>query len=176
MVGREVLFHLDKKPVEAGRGGAGHRATCMPRTIRACLPCAGISLNVRAGEIVGLAGVAGNGQSELSQVISGLRKCEKGQVLLNGEPGQQSQYAVRHPARHGLRARRPHACGHSAQPEHHGQRDHEEVSPAADLAREGCSTWWPQRNSPPSSRRPTTSSRPTSRRRYACSRAGTCSA
>ncbi len=35
----------------------------------------GLSLEVRAGEIVGVAGVAGNGQSELSQVIAGLRKC-----------------------------------------------------------------------------------------------------
>jgi simple sugar transport system ATP-binding protein len=45
----------------------------------------GLSLNVRGGEIVGVAGVAGNGQSELSQVITGLRKCDKGQVLLGGE-------------------------------------------------------------------------------------------
>ena len=46
----------------------------------------GLSLNVRTGEIVGVAGVAGNGQSELSQVISGLRKCDQGTVLLDGKP------------------------------------------------------------------------------------------
>ena len=46
----------------------------------------GLSLTVRSGEIVGLAGVAGNGQTELSQVISGLRKCDQGQVLLHGSP------------------------------------------------------------------------------------------
>jgi simple sugar transport system ATP-binding protein len=40
---------------------------------------------VRAGEIVGVAGVAGNGQSELSQVITGLRKCTGGEVILNGD-------------------------------------------------------------------------------------------
>ena len=45
----------------------------------------GVSLNVRAGEIVGVAGVAGNGQSELSQVIAGMRQCKQGQVLLNGD-------------------------------------------------------------------------------------------
>ena len=44
----------------------------------------GVSLNVKAGEIVGIAGVAGNGQRELAQVIAGLRKCLKGSVLLNG--------------------------------------------------------------------------------------------
>jgi simple sugar transport system ATP-binding protein len=43
----------------------------------------GLSLNVRAGEIVGVAGVAGNGQTELSQVITGLRKCMQGEVTLN---------------------------------------------------------------------------------------------
>ena len=45
----------------------------------------GLSLNVRAGEIVGVAGVAGNGQSELSQVITGLRKCKQGEVKLAGD-------------------------------------------------------------------------------------------
>ena len=45
----------------------------------------GLSLNVRAGEIVGVAGVAGNGQRELAQVISGLRKCTRGEVHLTGE-------------------------------------------------------------------------------------------
>jgi simple sugar transport system ATP-binding protein len=45
----------------------------------------GVSLQVHAGEILGLAGVAGNGQRELSQVITGLRECTQGRVLLNGE-------------------------------------------------------------------------------------------
>ena len=40
------------------------------------------SIQVRAGEIVGIAGVAGNGQSELAQVITGLRKCSCGRVLI----------------------------------------------------------------------------------------------
>jgi simple sugar transport system ATP-binding protein len=45
----------------------------------------GISLNVRGGEIVGLAGVAGNGQRELADAINGLRKCKQGRVLLHGQ-------------------------------------------------------------------------------------------
>ena len=49
--------------------------------IKACQPCAASRSNVRAGEIVGLAGVAGNGQTELSQVITGLRKCKQGEVI-----------------------------------------------------------------------------------------------
>lgn len=83
MVGRDVVFNLDKK---AGTPGD---VVLDVRDIHAVndkgLPALrGISLNVRAGEIVGVAGVAGNGQRELSQVISGLRKCSKGEVRLSG--------------------------------------------------------------------------------------------
>ena len=44
---------------------------------------AGVSLDVKAGEIVGIAGVSGNGQKELAEAISGLRKVVKGQIILN---------------------------------------------------------------------------------------------
>ena len=44
----------------------------------------GVSLDVRAGEIVGIAAVAGNGQSELAEVVTGLRAC-RGRVLVGGE-------------------------------------------------------------------------------------------
>jgi simple sugar transport system ATP-binding protein len=43
-----------------------------------------VSLDVRAGEILGVAGVAGNGQSELAQVLTGLRRCTAGSVTVNG--------------------------------------------------------------------------------------------
>lgn len=84
MVGRDVVFALDKKPGNPGK------VVLEVKDIHADndkgLPALrGFSLNVRAGEIVGVAGVAGNGQSELSQVITSLRKCKQGKVLLNGE-------------------------------------------------------------------------------------------
>jgi general nucleoside transport system ATP-binding protein len=84
MVGREVVFFIDKKPKEPGD------LILDVKDIHAendkGLPALrGLSLNVRAGEIVGVAGVAGNGQNELSQVITGLRKCKQGEVLLNGD-------------------------------------------------------------------------------------------
>jgi simple sugar transport system ATP-binding protein len=44
----------------------------------------GVSLEVRSGEILGVAGVAGNGQSELAQVLTGLRHCSRGSVTVNG--------------------------------------------------------------------------------------------
>jgi len=45
----------------------------------------GINLDIRAGEIVGLAGVVGNGQSELAEAITGLREVQSGHVFLQGE-------------------------------------------------------------------------------------------
>src|SRR5690606_29841716 len=45
-----------------------------------------VSFDVRAGEIVGIAGVAGNGQSELLETISGIRKAVSGTVMLGGKP------------------------------------------------------------------------------------------
>jgi general nucleoside transport system ATP-binding protein len=45
----------------------------------------GVDLEIRSGEIVGLAGVSGNGQSELAQVVTGLRHATSGQVLLDGK-------------------------------------------------------------------------------------------
>ena len=44
----------------------------------------GLSLSVRAGEIVGIAGIDGNGQSELIEAITGLRRVERGSVVLSG--------------------------------------------------------------------------------------------
>ena len=83
MVGREVVFHLDK--VAATPGPEVLAVQDVHAQNDKGLPALkGFSLTVRSGEIVGLAGVAGNGQSELSQVIAGLRKCDQGQVLLNG--------------------------------------------------------------------------------------------
>ncbi len=55
----------------------------------------GVSLNVRGGEIVGLAGVAGNGQRELADAINGLRKCQQGRVLLQRRRDQQSTQCAR---------------------------------------------------------------------------------
>lgn len=84
MVGRDVIFALDKKPGKPGN------VVLDVQDIHADndkgLPALrGLSLNVRAGEIVGVAGVAGNGQSELSHVISGMRQCKQGKVLLGGD-------------------------------------------------------------------------------------------
>jgi len=82
MVGREVLFSLDKKEQQPGQ------KVLVVENIRAesdrGLPALrGVSLDVREGEIVGIAAIAGNGQSELAEVITGLRPCTGGRVLVN---------------------------------------------------------------------------------------------
>ena len=84
MVGREVVFRIEKNPSNPGDLVLDVRDVYAEND-KGLLALRGLSLNVRAGEIVGVAGVAGNGQRELSQVISGLRKCTRGEVQLTGE-------------------------------------------------------------------------------------------
>jgi len=84
MVGRDVVFSIDKKP-SAPQGVVLEVTDIHAENDKGLPALRGVALNVRAGEIVGVAGVAGNGQNELSQVISGMRQCKQGQVLLNGD-------------------------------------------------------------------------------------------
>jgi ABC-type uncharacterized transport system ATPase subunit len=82
MVGRDVVFQLNKKPTKVGDVVLDVQDVYCDND-KGLPALRGLSLNVRSGEIVGLAGVAGNGQRELSQVISGMRKCKEGEVHLN---------------------------------------------------------------------------------------------
>jgi general nucleoside transport system ATP-binding protein len=84
MVGREVIFHLDKKPKKPGETVL-HVKDVHAENDKGLHALNGVSMDVCAGEIVGLAGVAGNGQRELAQVITGLRKCTGGEISLKGE-------------------------------------------------------------------------------------------
>jgi simple sugar transport system ATP-binding protein len=84
MVGRDVVFFVDKKPVKPGKLVLDVKDVHAEND-KGLPALRGLSLNVREGEIVGVAGVAGNGQNELSQVITGLRKCSQGTVTLNGD-------------------------------------------------------------------------------------------
>jgi len=95
MVGRDVVFAMEKNQQEAGE------VILQVKDIYAendkGLPAIrGISFEIRKGEIYGMAGVAGNGQRELTQAISGLRKCTKGKILLNGVEisNQPTQFAI----------------------------------------------------------------------------------
>lgn len=82
MVGREVSFKVDKKPAEPAQPVLEVKDLHL-RDRRGVDKLRGLSLEVRAGEIVGIAGVDGNGQSELIEAITGLQKATSGQILLN---------------------------------------------------------------------------------------------
>jgi len=83
MVGREVLLRVEKAPSEPGEPLL--RVTDLSvRDDRGLEAVRGVSLDVRAGEIVALAGVDGNGQSELIDAITGLRRPAEGRVEVAG--------------------------------------------------------------------------------------------
>ena len=83
MVGREVLLRVDKKPAEPGDVLLAVNDLHV-REDRGIEKVRGISFDVRGGEIVGIAGVDGNGQTELIDAITGLQKIESGQVTIAG--------------------------------------------------------------------------------------------
>ncbi|QKY19332.1 ABC transporter ATP-binding protein [Halolamina sp. CBA1230] len=84
MVGREVLFDTEKSPVETGSIGLAARDLVVEddRGVRAV---DGVDLRIADGEVFGVAGVDGNGQSELVEAITGLRTPVSGRVYLGDE-------------------------------------------------------------------------------------------
>jgi general nucleoside transport system ATP-binding protein len=83
MVGREVVLRVEKTPAQPGEPllVVENLTVLDDRDLTACQR---VSFEVRAGEIVGLAGVDGNGQSELIDALTGLRKVESGQITVGG--------------------------------------------------------------------------------------------
>jgi simple sugar transport system ATP-binding protein len=83
MVGRSVILHVEK---EAARPGEVVLSTknLVARDNRGQVVVRNVSFEVRAGEILGVAGVQGNGQTELVEVLTGLRKPERGQISISG--------------------------------------------------------------------------------------------
>ena len=84
MVGREVLLRVEKKPAEPGDALLEVR-DLQVNDDRGLAVVQDVSFVVRAGEIVGIAGVEGNGQSELIEAITGLRRAEGGQIAVAGQ-------------------------------------------------------------------------------------------
>ncbi|MGD2165144.1 MAG: ABC transporter ATP-binding protein [Anaerolineae bacterium] len=82
MVGREVLFQLERTACEVG-APVLEIDNLEAMNDKGLPALRGASLTVRAGEIVGIAGVAGNGQRELAEVITGLRNAVGGEVHVN---------------------------------------------------------------------------------------------
>jgi simple sugar transport system ATP-binding protein len=84
MVGREVLLRVDKGPTTPGEPLLRVEDLHVVDD-RGLEKVRGLSLDVRAGEIVGIAGVDGNGQSELIDAITGLRRAAGGRVVIGDE-------------------------------------------------------------------------------------------
>jgi general nucleoside transport system ATP-binding protein len=82
MVGRDVLLKVDKEPFQGGREVLKVENIQVKNEDGREL-IKNISFNVRAGEVVGVAGVTGNGQSELVEAIVGLRSLDHGYIALN---------------------------------------------------------------------------------------------
>jgi simple sugar transport system ATP-binding protein len=100
MVGREVIFQIDKKAQVPGEVvlEVDKLSTTNNRGLAAVK---GVSFSIRQGEIFGIAGIAGNGQSELVEAITGLRESE-GSIRINGvevsncSPGKAINCGVAH--------------------------------------------------------------------------------
>ncbi len=84
MVGRDVNFNVEKKEQEPGEIVLDVK-NIHAKDYRGVEILNGLNLNVRRGEIVGLAGVDGNGQTELVEILTGLRKAEAGEVTVLGK-------------------------------------------------------------------------------------------
>ena len=84
MVGRDVNFKVEKKEQKPGEVALEVK-NLRAKDYRGVDILDGFDITVRKGEIVGLAGVDGNGQMELVEIITGLRKADSGSITINGE-------------------------------------------------------------------------------------------
>lgn len=82
MVGRDVNFSVEKSEAKPKETVLEIKDLCV-KDVKGLMAVKNFSLTVKAGEIVGLAGIDGNGQTELVYALTGLCKSESGQVLLN---------------------------------------------------------------------------------------------
>jgi general nucleoside transport system ATP-binding protein len=84
MVGRKVSFSVNKEDKEPGNIILSVKNLSVLNT-KKVMGLKDFSIDVRAGEIVGIAGIDGNGQTELVEAITGLTKPESGRITLNGK-------------------------------------------------------------------------------------------
>jgi ABC-type uncharacterized transport system ATPase subunit len=83
MVGREVLFQLDRDPVDVGDPVLEARNLSADDQ-RGIEILSGVDLTVRSGEVIGIAGVSGNGQKQLAEILAGLRDSKTGEISVAG--------------------------------------------------------------------------------------------
>jgi len=84
MVGRDVVFRVKREEIERGRSILEIHDVQTYNDL-GLLSVHGVNLTVHEGEILGVAGVAGNGQKELFEALIGVREVRKGEIFLKGE-------------------------------------------------------------------------------------------
>ncbi|MEH7452676.1 ABC transporter ATP-binding protein [Gottfriedia acidiceleris] len=99
MVGRQVSFKVDKVESKPGEVVLDVNNLSVKNN-KKVLGLKNATLQVRAGEIVGIAGVEGNGQSELVEAITGLRPIEEGSILLKNQ--DITKHSIRERIRSGI--------------------------------------------------------------------------
>ena len=90
MVGRSVSFKTDKKSATIGEVVLSIKELSVKES-RGLDAVKNLSLEVHRGEVLGIAGIDGNGQSELIQALTGLRKIESGTITINGKDATNSK-------------------------------------------------------------------------------------
>ena len=85
MVGRKVILKIDKGPAHPGKVVLEAR-NLIVRDDRGVRRVDNVSFVLREGQIVGIAGVAGNGQSELLEALAGIRPLSGGELVIDGRP------------------------------------------------------------------------------------------
>lgn len=83
MVGREVSFKVDKEEHQSGAKTLEVKNLCVEDS-RGVMAVNNLNLQLNKGEILGIAGVDGNGQTELIEALTGLRKAQSGSIEVNG--------------------------------------------------------------------------------------------
>ena len=85
MVGRDVNFSVDKKPATPGETVLKVENMTVPSKMHSNNAVKNVSFNVRRGEIVCIAGIDGNGQTEFVHALTGLEKMTEGKIIFNGQ-------------------------------------------------------------------------------------------
>jgi general nucleoside transport system ATP-binding protein len=85
MVGREVLLRVEKGRSEPREPRLAVESLRLRHPVKRHAILDGVTFEVRAGEVLGIAGIEGNGQSELVEVITGLMRADEGRVVLDGD-------------------------------------------------------------------------------------------
>ena len=163
MVGRRVLLTVDKQAATPGDSKLSVRKLTV-KDGRGVTMVDDVSFSVRAGEIVGIAGVAGNGQSELLEALSGIRKAESGATRPQrprDRPGWRGRPRRNPPDRLRPCAGGPPPYGPRPAPSRKTRTPFSAIRTTSASRKACCSIRPPCAGTPGKRSRPTTSARPT---------------